>query len=123
MSLLAELEGLRPRFAAIAQETYAGWPVPEGDGICAMLADQFSELIFRELSVDDACVVDLEDPGPPHTICIAERGAESYVVDLDWQLYETVEQLTQDCFLFYQKPDVTITAADFRFTTELRLAA
>jgi hypothetical protein len=90
--LRVRLEGMRPIFAAKAQEVYDGWNQDESGhddelghgGICHLIADAIGQ-VLSESGID---TVDIHWDDINHVSCVAYDDDEGYIIDVPCSLYE-----------------------------------
>ena len=107
LPLLAELEALRPQFAAAAQEVYDEWEPTEdfSGGICDEVASALEGVINSNL---ERCSTRPGGwDGDDHANIIVGRGNEAYWVDINPDIYET-----GGGFIWEKIPDVIFSPDD-----------
>jgi len=92
ITLKKELEVLRPRLAAAAQEIYDAWDQSEefddysGGGICDAIASAMHQVIADSI---DAHIDEGGHEGDDHAFLLVSRAGERYWVDIPPGVYET----------------------------------
>lgn len=95
LSLYQELFQLRPQMASAAQTIYDSWTQDENGfdeevgagGICDQISEEIGGVIG--LAGIDCEFEEAGQDGDDHSALIVSRGAERYIVDIPYHLYET----------------------------------
>ncbi len=121
MSLKKELNKLRPKLAAAAQEIYEAWqPDEEGfdeelgtGGICDRVAEALASVINEalEINIDEG-----GQEGDDHAFLLVDNDVEAFIVDIPPGVYET-----GGGYNWAKREDITIEPGDV-FISQVDLA-